>query len=143
MRGCAYLASHPGRRESRANAGGHQGAGTSSFVVFSAEKESGESVFVVIFKCGHPLIKCRRLEWSNARAANSREDSRICSAKNFGHRSLGNRRMFTPSMLNLCGVSRTRSRTFTRKLVSPLRSPLDSYSAASMSTAPSLVTFSL
>jgi len=66
-----------------------------------------------------------------------------CSAKNFGYRSLGNRRMLTPSMLNPCGVWRTRSRTFTRKLVSPLRSPLDSYSAASMSTAPSLVTFSL
>src|SRR2546430_10329931 len=57
--------------------------------------------------------------------------------------SLGKRRIFTPSMLNPCGVSRRRSRTFTRKLVSPLRSPLDSYSAASMSTAPPLVTFSL
>jgi hypothetical protein len=69
--------------------------------------------------------------------------SQACFAKNFGYRSLGNRRMLTPSMLNPCGVSRTRSRTFTRKLVSPLRSPLDSYSAASMSTAPLLVTFSL
>src|SRR6516164_900128 len=59
------------------------------------------------------------------------------------HCSFGNRRMFMSSMLNPCGVSRRRSRTFTRKLVSPLRSPLDSYSAASMSTAPSLVTFSL
>jgi len=49
MRGCAYLGSS--RRQSRANAGGHQGVGTSSFVVVSAEKESGQSVFVVIFKC--------------------------------------------------------------------------------------------
>jgi hypothetical protein len=49
MRGCAYLASHPSLRESRANAGGHQRAGTRYFVVVSAEKESGQSVFVVIF----------------------------------------------------------------------------------------------
>jgi hypothetical protein len=60
MRGCAYLASHPSRGGSRANAGGHRGAGTRYFVVVSSEKESGQSVFVVVFKFGYALIKCSR-----------------------------------------------------------------------------------
>jgi hypothetical protein len=84
--GCAYLASHPNRRQSHANAAAidAQGrAGTRYFVVVPAEKESGQSVSVVIFKCGHALIKCtRRLMEQRVTRQNSQADSRIRFAGN-------------------------------------------------------------